>query len=240
MRPASGNSLTSTRPRPDPIVGKRAAAILFALCTAACAAALPFIPVTPLLSTALSSRVNDDALAKQVIEMEIRKDWLGLAKFAAARMVTEPEEIDWWVILAFAQIQQKEFKPAIALLERAIARSPEDIDPRNLLGEAYRQSGDPARAAEILERAVYINSNTAQTRYLLGEAYRDDNRLERAKQAYRDAVLIDAEFSPAWASLAGVLARTGPREEFEEAIKQLTLLEPQIAKQLMGTVKPKP
>ena len=72
---------------------------------------------------------------------------------------------------------------------------------------------------------------------LLGEAYRDDNRLERAKEAYRDAVRIDPEFSPAWAGLAGVLARTGPRVEFEEAIKQLMRLEPELAKQILSGAK---
>lgn len=219
---------------------RRLAGIVLAICLAGCAAALPFIPVTPILSTALSSRANDDAVAKQIVELEIKKDWAGLARFASARMKNDPEDIDWWVILAFAQVQQQQYQPAIALLERAIVRSPEEIDPRNLLGEAYRMSGDPVRAAQILERAVTINSNAAQTRFLLGEAYRDDNRLERAKDAYRDAIRIDPEFGHAWTSLAGVLARTGPREEFDEAIKVLTTLEPVIARQLMDAAASKP
>ncbi|MSQ51395.1 MAG: tetratricopeptide repeat protein [Betaproteobacteria bacterium] len=217
---------------------KRGMVVALALCTAACAAALPFIPVTPLLSVALSSRVNDDEIAKRIVELEIKKDWVGLAGFASQQMERDPSDMDWTVILAFAQIQQKEYKPAIALLERAIARSPEEIDPRNLLGEAYRLSGDPIRAAQILERAITIHSNTAQTRFLLGEAYRDDNRLERAKESYRDAILIDGEFSPAWSGLAGVLARTGPREEFEEAIKALLKLEPELARQILNSAKP--
>lgn len=212
--------------------------VTLALCTAACAAALPFIPVTPLLSVALSSRVNDDEVAKRIVELEIKKDWVGLADFASQQMQRDPSDMDWTVILAFAQIQQMQYKPAIALLERAVGRSPEEIDPRNLLGEAYRLSGNPIRAAQILERAITIHSNTAQTRFLLAEAYRDDNRLERAKDAYRDAILIDAEFSPAWGGLAGVLARTGPREEFEDAIKALLKLEPDLAKQILNSAKP--
>ena len=118
-----------------------------------------------------------------------------------------------------------------------MVRNPEDIDPRNLLGEALRMSGQPVLAAQVLERAIGINSNTPATHFLLGEAYRDDNRLERAKEAYRDALRVDPEFSPAWTGLAGVLARTGPRVEFEEAIKQLLRLEPEIAKQILGAAK---
>jgi cytochrome c-type biogenesis protein CcmH/NrfG len=212
--------------------------LLLALCTAACATALAFIPVTPLLSTALSSRINDDSTAKEIVELEIKKDWPGLKAYALSRLAQNPEDIDWWVILAYAQIQNKEYKTAIDLLNRAIVRSPEDIDPRNLLGEALRLSGDPVRAAQVLERAVSINSNTAATRFLLGEAYRDDNRLERAKGAYQDALRIDAEFSPALAGLAGVLARTGPRAEFEETINLLMKLEPELAQQILKGAKP--
>ena len=162
----------------------------------------------------------------------------GLAAYAMRHIERDAEDIDWWVILAFAQIQQKQYAQAIDLLNRAIARSPEDIDPRNLLGEALRLSGQPVRAAQVLERAISISSNTPATRFLLGEAYRDENRLERAKEAYRDAVLIDPDFSPAWAGLAGVLARTGPRAEFEDAIKQLLRLEPELAKQILDSAKP--
>ena len=104
-----------------------------------------------------------------------------------------------------------------------------DTAPMARFVAAYR-SGE---AAQVLERAVSISSNTAATRFLLGEAYRDDNRLERAKEAYRDAVVIDADFGPAWAGLAAVLARTGPRDEFEAAMKQLTRLEPELARQFL-------
>jgi cytochrome c-type biogenesis protein CcmH/NrfG len=216
----------------------RLAAFLLALCVAACATALAFIPVTPLLSTALSSRANDDVAAKQIVELEIKKDWSGLAAFALQNIKRDPEDTDWWLILGYAQIQQRQYSQAIEILDRAIARNPEDIDPRNLLGEALRLSGKPVPAAQVLERALYINSNTPATRFLLGEAYRDDNRLERAKEAYRDAIRIDPEFSPAWAGLAGVLARTGPRVEFDEAMTQLMRLEPELAKQILSAAKP--
>ena len=215
----------------------RFAAFLSALCVAACATALAFIPVTPLLSTALSSRANDDTTAKEIVELEIKKDWAGLGGYALRHIERDPEDSDWWVILAFAQIQQQQYPQAIEILNRAIARNPEDVDPRNLLGEALRLSGRPVPAAQVLERALSVNSNAPATRFLLGEAYRDDNRLERAKEAYRDAIRIDPEFSPAWIGLAGVLARTGPRVEFEEAIKQLMSLEPEMAKQILSGAK---
>ena len=217
---------------------RRLAAFSLALCVAACATALAFIPVTPLLSTALSARVNDDATAKEIVKFEVNKDWPGLIAFALRQIERDPDDVDWWVILAFAQIQQKQYPQAMEILTRAIARSPEDVDPRNLLGEALRLSGQPVPAAQVLEQAIAISSNTPATRFLLGEAYRDDNRLERAKEAYRDAIRVDPEFSPAWAGLAGVLARTGPRVELDEAIKQLMKLEPEMAKQILSGAKP--
>ena len=115
-----------------------------------------------------------------------------------------------------------------------VCHSPTAYGLRRSLGLSGGTSTfDSIEAAQVLERAVSISSNTAATRFLLGEAYRDDNRLERAKEAYRDAVVIDADFGPAWAGLAAVLARTGPRDEFEAAMKQLTRLEPELARQFL-------
>lgn len=208
------------------------AAPCLALVLTACAAALPFIPVTPILSTALSSRANDDATAKEIVELEIKQDWAGLAALATREIQRDPGDVDWWLIFAYARMQQKQYPEAVQILNRAIERSPEDVDPRNLLGETLRLSGQPARAVEVLQRALSINSNAPTTYFLLGEAYRDDNRLERAKDAYRDSIRIDAEFSPAWVSLAGVLARTGPRDEFDQALEQVARLEPQMAKEI--------
>ena len=69
----------------------------------ACKAVLPFIPVTPLLSTALSARINDDSTAKEIVEFEVNKDWAGLGGYALRHIERDPEDSDWWVILAFAQ-----------------------------------------------------------------------------------------------------------------------------------------
>ena len=141
-------------------MGRRLAAFFSALCVAACATALAFIPVTPLLSTALSSRANDDATAKEIVEFEIKKDWAGLSGFALRHIERDPEDTDWWLILAFAQIQQKQYPQAIEILNRAIARSPEDVDPRNLLGEALRLSGQPGRVAGGFELMEIARSST--------------------------------------------------------------------------------
>lgn len=70
------------------------------LLLAACAAALPFIPVTPILSTALSARANDDATAKEIVELEVKQDWAGLAAFATRQIQQDPGDVDWWLIFA--------------------------------------------------------------------------------------------------------------------------------------------
>ena len=101
----------------------RVAAFCLAVCVAGCATALAFIPVTPLLSTALSARANDDGTAKVIVDYEIRKDWQGLAGFASAQIQRDPDDTDWWVILAFARIQLKQYAQAIEILNRVIARS---------------------------------------------------------------------------------------------------------------------
>lgn len=215
----------------------RAGAWLLAIAVAGCAAGpLALLPVTPLLATALASRGGDDQAAKLIAELEAKQDWAGLSALAARHLKLDPSDTDWWVIFGYARLRDKDYQQAIEVFSRLVDRAPEDTDARNLLGEALRLSGRPGRAVQVLERAVTISPSSPASWFLLGEAYRDDRRLERAKAAYLDAVRLEPAFSPAWLGLAKVLARTGPREEYEEAVKRLQALDPAMAQELGAPV----
>lgn len=210
---------------------------------AACTPAALLMPTTPLLSMALASRSGGED-SRELAELQARQDWPGIARLARQRLAAIPGDEDWLIILGYAALQTKDYKTAIEALTAATERAPEEIDGWNLLGDALRLSGQPGRAVKVLERGATIGADSAVTRYLLGEAYRDEGRLERAKDAYRESLRLAPEFPLAWYGLAGVLARTGPRDEYEVALARLTKLDPVMADLLVreqsGGTTPKP
>jgi tetratricopeptide (TPR) repeat protein len=201
-----------------------------ALALQGCATTGPVsIPASPLLNVPLSARAGDDLAIRRVAELETKRDWAGLAALARPRVMRDPADGDWLVILGYAQLQQNNFQEAIATLGAVTERHPEEVDAHNLLGEALRLSGQADRARSTLERAAFTHPNSHITRFLLGEVYREGNLLERARGAYGEAIRLEPEFALGWLGLANVLARTGPREEYEQVLQRLRALDPGLA-----------
>jgi cytochrome c-type biogenesis protein CcmH/NrfG len=73
---------------------------------------------------------------------------------------------------------------------------------------------------------------------MLGDAYFDDSRLERAKEAYRQSVQIQPDYATGWYGLARVLARVGPKDEYELALQKLQQLRPEITKPAEAAPRP--
>ena len=214
---------------------KLAAIVLSACLAAGCATPGPdFIPKSPFLDVPLSMRARDGDMQQRLADLELKQDWATIASLAGALVARDPQDSDWRVVLGYAELQQNRPHQAIAALAPVVERSPEEIDGHNLLGEALRLAGETERARQTLERASFSHPNSSINRFLLGELYLQDGLLERARTVYGQAVQIDPEFSVAWLGLARVLARTGPREDYDAALKRLTALDARMA----GTVPP--
>jgi predicted Zn-dependent protease len=193
----------------------------------ACAGPTPVLaPVSPLLEGPLSIRANGYEAQRAVGELEAKGDWRSLASLAGRVTARNPADEDWLVILGYACLQGGQYAQAIEALRRAVERAPEDADAANLRGEALRRSGQPLEAARLLERSVMDRPNSPPGWYLLGLAYTDLKRLDRARAAYLESVRIDPDYAMGWFGLAGVLARLGPRKQYEDALKRLGALNP--------------
>jgi cytochrome c-type biogenesis protein CcmH/NrfG len=202
-----------------------------AVALAGCATTGPdFIPASPLLDVPLSARIRDSEEARRIAQLEINGDWATLAALAAPHVARNPLDAEWRVVFGYARLQQNNYAEAVAALAPVAERSPEEVDAHNLLGEALRLSGHADDARRVLERATFTHPNSHVTRFLLGEVYREGNLLERARGAYSEAIRLAPSFSLGWFGLARVLARTGPRQEYELALKRLQALDPELAK----------
>jgi len=195
-------------------------------------------PTSPLLGSPLAVRANNYEERKRIAELERKRDWSGLLRFAQEKQRLEPERPDWWIVSGYAWLAGGDYPRAIDILNRATQRSPEDTDAWNLLGETQRLSGQAGRAVQTLERASTMSRASRHiTLFLLGEAYRDVRRPDRAIGAYREALQIEPQYAPAWYGVGNVYAQTGDRKQAQAALEELKKLDPGLAQLLAARIQ---
>jgi tetratricopeptide (TPR) repeat protein len=182
-------------------------------------------------ASALSERGDYDE-RKLISDLNRKKDWDGLLRYAEVRQRQDPAGSDWGVVASYALFRQGAYPKAIVLLSPLVQRNPEDIGAWNLLGEAQRRAGQPGQATRTLERASAVGRTSFVTFFFLGEAYRDAQRLDRAIPAYRESTRLAPEFAQAWFELGAVSARIGNQEDVATALQVLQKLDPALAAEL--------
>jgi predicted Zn-dependent protease len=188
--------------------------------------------VDSLPASALSERGDSYDERELISELNKKRDWDGLLRFAQARQRQDPAGSDWGVIAGYALSRKGDYSKAISVLAPIVQSNPEDIGAWNLLGEAQRRAGQPGQAARTLERASAIGRTSFVTFFFLGEAYRDSRRLDRAVPAYREAARLAPEFAQAWFELGSASARMGDQNESATALESLQKLDPALAAEL--------
>jgi len=183
-------------------------------------------------ASALSERGDSYDERKLISELNKKKDWAGLLRFAQGKQRQDPAGSDWGVIGAYALFRQGDYQKAVALLTPVVRSNPEDIGAWNLLGEAQRRAGQPGQATRTLERASAVGRTSFVTFFFLGEAYRDSQRLDRAIPAYRESARLAPEFAQAWFELGSASARIGNQEDVATALQTLQKLDPALAAEL--------
>ena len=194
-------------------------------------------PIDPIPETALSGRGDSFDERKQIAELNRKRDWPGLVRFAEERQRRDPAGSDWGVVAGYAWLRSGDYPKAIAVLTQVTQRNPEDIGAWNLLGETQRLAGQPGRAVQTLERASTIGRSSFVTFFLLGEAYRDARRLDRAINAYREAVRLEPQFAEGWFQLGSAQARIGDHEEAGMALERLEKLDSALAQDLKRRIQ---
>ncbi len=214
----------------------RAAAALVLILLAGCTpqgallmAALPEGTVPILLS---NLQGMEEGNLKRVAELESRKDWDGLAKFAEENLARDRNNADWWFVAGYAHSQAGRHERAIECYSERVRLAPEDMLGWNQLAQSYRDAGQPQRAVQTLNNAHLVRKGTPSTYFLLGESYSDLNRYLPAAAAYREAVHQNSEFAQAWFGLGRAYSRLNRAADFEQALKALTPLNPALAKEL--------
>ena len=171
---------------------------------------------------------------KRIAELEARKDWDGLAKFADDNLARDRHSADWWFVAGYAHSQAGRRQRAIECYGEMVRLAPDDMLGWSLLAQSYRDTRQPLRAVQTLNNAHLVHKGTASTYFLLGESYAELDRDLPAAAAYREAVQLNGEFAQAWFGLGRASSRLGRRDEYEKALKALERLDPALAQKLAG------
>jgi len=175
---------------------------------------------------------EEEGNRKRILELEARKDWDGIAKFAEDNLAKDRNSADWWFVAGYAHSEAGRHQRAVECYSETVRLAPDDMLGSTSLAQSYRAIKQPQRAVQTLNNALRTRQGTPATYFLLGESYADLDRDLPAAAAYREAVQLDGKFASAWFGLGRAYARLGRKDDYEKALKTLSKLDPALAKQL--------
>ena len=174
----------------------------------------------------------DDTNRRRISELEQRRDWAGLAKFAEENIAKDKANSNWWLVAGYAYSQLGERKRAIECYSVVVGLEPQDILGWNLLAQSYQLTGQPDRAVQIANRALNVRDDSPETWFLLGESYSDLGRIELAVKAYRQAVQLEERYAQAWLGLGKAYKQLGRTADVKQVAQILEKLNPALAREL--------
>lgn len=161
---------------------------------------------------------------RQVIDMEQKGDWAGLARFADTNIATDPFSPEWRMIGGYARLQLRDYPRAMTYFSEMIRLAPDDATGYHFLAETQRAAGQPQRAVVTLERALLVVRESPLTHQLLGEAYSDLGRYRPAAESYNRALVLDPMLTDAWFGLGRASLQLGRAADARDALAELERL----------------
>jgi tetratricopeptide (TPR) repeat protein len=83
---------------------------------------------------------------------------------------------------AKAMVDAKNYRGAMPILEKIVAKDPRNADALNLMGFSSRKLGKPDDAMEYYQKALAINPNHVGANEYLGEFYLEMKNLPKAEE----------------------------------------------------------
>ncbi len=138
-------------------------------------------------------------------------------------LAEHPDHADSWKFVGLAYYQLKQYQPAIAPLEKAMALKRKDgrNDPDlfRALGQAHVSLKNYDQALPYFETLVRVQMNVAANFYMLGVTYANLNRAEEASEAFQKAVKLDPKDSDSWYYLGVQFFRNGRLNDAISALR---------------------
>jgi tetratricopeptide (TPR) repeat protein len=118
-----------------------------------------------------------------------------------------PLHFDSLHLLGVLCSQNKHYRRARKLIERAIAQSPLNANFHSSLGTVLQQLGLIGAALASFEQAIEIQPDFAQAHYNRGNCLSSDNRIEEAIASYDSAIALKPDFAQALFNRGNALSK---------------------------------
>ena len=145
---------------------------------------------------------------------------------AAQDLQRKSSELDDRFLVASVMLQQKQFLPAMNILEDYVAQRPEDAKAYLGLGMAYLNLLRYADARQALERSVQIKPDLAEAEYQLGLLAGQQGSRQEAIRHWQRAVDLQPHHAQAFFSLGTMYLESGNLAEAEGAFRKSLATDP--------------
>jgi tetratricopeptide (TPR) repeat protein len=213
------------------------AGIIVCLVVCAACAQVALMSVTPVIA-ALASHL-DQRTARQIAELDQKRDWPGMLALAQIELQREPGRAEWWFLQGYALARQEQHAAAVESYRRAISLSPEDEGSWLSLGHSQSALGQTERAIQTYRQVLRYRPESAQAYLALADLYIRQGKPDLAIPNYRESVRYEPDSAQSWYGLAAAYQQTGQRERRDEALQRLRKLDPVAADQLEKQYLPK-
>jgi tetratricopeptide (TPR) repeat protein len=183
--------------------------------------------VTPMI--AAIARHFDERTARQIADLDQRRDWPGMLALARVQLQRQPDRAEWWFLQGYALAQQGQHAAAIESYQTATRLSPEDEASWLALGQSQIALGQTERAIQTYQQALRYRPESAAAYLALADIYQLQQKPELAIANYRECVRYDPESAQGWYGLAAAYQSTGQRARRNEALQGLRKLDPAAA-----------
>ena len=179
----------------------------------------------------------EDGNRRRIAELEQRRDWAGLAKFAEDNISRDPFSPEWRLIGGYAWSQAGDYPRAAGYFGEMVRLSPDDVTAYHFLAGAQRAAGQQQRALVTLERARLVTRESPVTDFLLGEVNAELGRGSVAVMAYRRALATDPMQAGAWFGMGRESLKLGLVGDAREALRSLQQLRSPQAAELDALIR---
>jgi tetratricopeptide (TPR) repeat protein len=142
------------------------------------------------------------------IELENRKDWLGLLEHGLRWTKAQPNSDQAWYNLGISYSDTKQHPQAINAYQQALRINPEYAKAWANLGITYSDTQQYLQAIDAYQQALRIKPELVNAWGNLGIAYANTQQYPQAISAYQQVLRINPEDAKAWNNLGNTYIKT--------------------------------
>lgn len=144
-------------------------------------------------------------------------------------LAVQPEHSDSLHLLGVIALQTGNPKPALALIQQAVALRPDGAVYHNNLGQVLQRLGRADDAARAYETAIELDPEDAEPLNNLGRILEEQGRQDDAEAHYRKAIELNAQYAEPHTNLGNVLKDRGELDEAIAAYRNAIALRPDMS-----------